>query len=200
MYLRVYAIVHEYLNQRSNPMPRILPATPDQIDDKTTASLKAVQARFGMFPNQFTTLARAPAALKGYLQISDALAQGRLSARQRELIAIAVAQENTCTYCLSAHTAIGKRVGLNRDDIGQARVGGSMGTKDGLVTKLAIRIVKSHANITDSEFVTAHKAGLDDGLILEIIAHVALNVLTNYVNRIAETDVDFPVVDQSLAI
>ena len=94
-------------------MPRILPVSPDQTDAKTAAAFKATEARLGMLPNLFTTLARAPAALNGYLQLAQALGQGRLSARQRELIAIAVAQENACAYCLSAHAAIGQSV-VNR--------------------------------------------------------------------------------------
>ncbi len=176
-------------------MPRILPVTPDQTDSKTAATLKAVKSKLGVLPNLFTTLARAPAALNGYLQLSETLGQGRLSARQREMIAIAVAQENACAYCLSAHAAIGQGVGLSDDDIERARHGGAQDAKDDAITDLALRIVRSRAEISDGDLAAARQAGLDDGLIIEIIAHVAVNVLTNYLNRVAGTDVDFPVVD-----
>jgi uncharacterized peroxidase-related enzyme len=180
-------------------MPRILPVSPDQTDAKTAATLKAVKAKLGILPNLFTTLAKAPAALNGYLQLSESLTQGRLSARQREMIAIAVAQENACAYCLSAHAAIGQGVGLSQEDIERARHGGAHDRTDDAVTELALRIVQSRADLSDSTLVAARQSGVDDGLIIEIIAHVALNVLTNYVNRIAGTDVDFPVVDLSPA-
>ncbi|MGD8843619.1 MAG: carboxymuconolactone decarboxylase family protein [Gammaproteobacteria bacterium] len=180
-------------------MPRILPVNPDQTDAKTAATLKAARVKLGILPNLFTTLAQAPAALNGYLQLSESLSQGRLSARQREMIAIAVAQENACAYCLSAHAAIGQGVGLSDEDIERARHGGARDPKDDAVTELALRIVQSRADISDSTLTAARQTGLDDGLIIEIIAHVALNVLTNYVNRIAGTDVDFPVVDLSPA-
>ena len=180
-------------------MPRILPVNPDQTDAKTAAALKAVKATLGILPNLFTTLARAPAALNGYLRLSESLSQGRLSARQREMIAIAVAQENACAYCLSAHAAIGQGVGLSEEDIDRARHGGARDPKDDAVTELALRIAQSRADISDGTLATARQAGLDDSLIVEIIAHVALNVLTNYVNRIAGTDVDFPAVDLSPA-
>jgi uncharacterized peroxidase-related enzyme len=176
-------------------MPRIHPVTPEQTDAKTAAMLKAVKAKLGMLPNLFTTLARAPAALSGYLQLSEVLSQGRLTPRQREMIALAVAQENACGYCLSAHAAIGQGVGLSNDDIERARHGGAQNAVDDAVTELALRIVQSRADISDSTLAAARQAGLDDGLIIEIIAHVALNVLTNYVNRAAGTEVDFPVVD-----
>ena len=180
-------------------MPRITPIEPDRTDARTAASLKAVKARLGTLPNLFTTLARAPAALAGYLQLSEALGQGRLNSRQREMIAIAVAQENACAYCLSAHAAIGQRIGLSHEDIERARHGGASDPMDDAVIELALLLVQRRADIGDSTLETARRAGLDDALIIEIIAHVALNLLTNYVNRVAGTEVDFPLVDLSPA-
>jgi len=180
-------------------MPRIHPVQPDQTDAGTAATLKAVKAKLGMLPNMFTTLAQAPAALSGYLQLSESLTKGRLTPRQREMIALAVAQENACEYCLSAHTAIGQGVGLKAEDIERARHGGAVDAMDDAVIELALLIVKSRGDVSDRSLVNARRAGLDDGLIIEIIAHVALNTLTNYVNRIAGTVVDFPVVQLSPA-
>jgi uncharacterized peroxidase-related enzyme len=183
----------------TNTMPRIHPIHPEQADDKTAATLSAVRARLGMLPNLFATLARAPAAFNGYLQLSEALGRGRLTSRQREMIAIAVAQENACEYCLSAHTALGHGVGLSDEDIDRARHGGASDPKDDAATELALRIVQSRADLSDSALALARRSGLDDELIIEIVAHVALNVLTNYVNRVAGTEVDFPVVNLSPA-
>jgi uncharacterized peroxidase-related enzyme len=180
-------------------MLRITPVDPNHTDTKTAATLKAVKAKLGMLPNLFTTLARAPAALNGYVQLSEALGRGRLTPRQREMIAIAVAQENACAYCLSAHSAIGQGVGLSDEDIERARHGEARDAKDEAVIELALRIVQSRADIGDSALAAARQAGLDDGLIVEIIAHIALNVLTNYVNRVAGTEVDFPVIELSPA-
>jgi len=180
-------------------MPRIVPAQPDHTDARTAATLKAVEAKLGILPNLFTTLARAPAALNGYLQFSEALGQGRLTPRQREMIAIAVAQENACEYCLSAHTAIGQRAGLSDADIERARHGGAVDARDDAITELALLIVQSRGDVSDSTLEAARQAGVDDALIIEVIAHVALNVLTNYVNRVAGTIVDFPAVQLSPA-
>jgi uncharacterized peroxidase-related enzyme len=180
-------------------MPRIHPVQPDQTDAGTAATLEAVKAKLGTLPNLFTTLAQAPVALTGYLQLSESLGKGRLTPRQREMIAIAVAQENACEYCLSAHTAIGQGLGLKDEDIERARHGGAVDAMDDAVTELALLIVKSRGDVSDRSLANARNAGLDDGLIIEIIAHVALNVLTNYVNRIAGTVVDFTVVQLSPA-
>jgi len=196
---RLMASIHDLMKEERNTMPRILPVSPNQTDAKTTATLKAVKSKLGILPNLFTTLANAPAALNGYLHLTESLSQGRLSPRQREMIAIAVAQENACAYCLSAHAAIGQGVGLSAEDIERARRGDARDPKDGAITELALRIAESRADISDDDLAVARQAGLDDGLIIEVITHVALNVLTNYVNRIAGTDVDFPVVDLSSA-
>ena len=196
---RLMASIYQFMNKERNTMPRILPVNPAQTDTRTASTLKAVRAKLGILPNLFTTLAQAPAALNGYLQLSESLSHGRLSARQREIIAIAIAQENACVYCLSAHAAIGQGVGLSDEDIERAKYGRAADPKDEAVTELALRIVRSRADLTDGVLAAARLAGLDDGLIIEVIAQVALNVLTNYVNRIAGTDVDFPLMELSPA-
>ncbi|MBA52951.1 MAG: alkylhydroperoxidase [Pseudomonadales bacterium] len=173
-------------------MPRIQPVVTDNTDAKTAATLKAVQSKLGVLPNMFTTLAHAPTVLTGYLQLSETLGQGRLNARQREMVAIAVAQQNHCEYCLSAHAVLGKGAGLTDGDIERARDGVATDELDDAIVQLALRITTSRGGITDEELAVSRQAGLDDGLILEVVGQVALNVLTNYVNRVAGTAVDFP--------
>jgi uncharacterized peroxidase-related enzyme len=102
-------------------MPYIAPLDIAEADAKTAQTLNAVKTKVGMVPNLFATLARAPAALNAYLQQSEALAGGRLSARQREIVALAVSQENACQYCLSAHTTIGRGAGLSAEEIQKHR-------------------------------------------------------------------------------
>jgi len=180
-------------------MPRIQPVQIHQTDAKTAATLKAVQQKLGVLPNMFTTMAQAPSVLTGYLQLSEAMSQGRLNARQRELIAIAVAQDNQCEYCLSAHAMLGKGAGLSDSDIQSARRGEALNHLDAAITRFALHIAKSRASVSDSEISAFREEGLDDGLILEIVGHVALNVLTNYVNRVAGTEVDFPLLKLEFA-
>ncbi len=173
-------------------MPRIEPLATHQADAKTAATLKAVQLKLGVLPNMFSTLAHAPAVLTSYLQLSETLGQGRLNARQREMIAIAVAQQNQCEYCLSAHAALGKGAGLTDGDIERAREGAAIEVLDAAVLRLALAVTASRGGITDNDLAASRQDGLDDGLIMEVVGQVALNVLTNYVNRVAGTVVDFP--------
>lgn len=179
-------------------MPRISPLAAGDGDAATQTTLSAVKAKLGMVPNLFATFARAPAALNGYLALSDALGKGRLSARQREIIALVVAQTNACQYCLSAHTALGKGVGLSDSAVLDARAGRATDPLDQALATLAQRIVSQRGVLTDQEVAAARSAGISDELLLEVIANVALNVLTNYTNHIAATDVDFPAVSTAM--
>ena len=180
-------------------MPNIKPLDPAKADTRTAEALAKVKRKLGVLPNLFTTLANAPAALSGYLQLGEALAGGRLSAQQRELIAVAIAQENACGYCLSAHTAIGKGVGVTEAELNNARHGSAGNAKDGAIVAFAQRVARDRGKVTPSEIEALRNKGIDDGLIIEILAHVALNVLTNYVNLVAGTEIDFPRVDLGIA-
>jgi uncharacterized peroxidase-related enzyme len=170
-----------------------LPALPrTAVDPATGARLDAVQKKLGVLPNMFRTLANAPLALDAYLQLSELTAHGRLDARQRERIALAVAQENGCDYCLAAHVAIGGMVGLDAGQIAQARVAKAETARDAAVLALARRIVETRGHVPTAELDAFKAAGFDDAAILEVLVSVVFNVFTNYTNHLARTELDFP--------
>jgi len=175
-------------------LPRITPRSADQTDSETAATLAAVKAKVGKVPNLYATFAEAPPVLNAYLAANDALSKGRLPARQREIVALASAQINQCEYCLSAHTMLGQGAGLSAEAIAAARSGRAENPADNAVAVLTTQIINARGMLSDNDLADARSAGLDDGLILEVIAHVALNALTNFTNNVAETDIDFPVV------
>ena len=142
-------------------MTRIAPVSLAQADAATQTTLNGVKAKLGMVPNLFATFAQAPAALNGYMAFSDALSKGRLSAAQRELIALAVGQTNACQYCLSAHTLIGKGAGLSEAAIRAARSGTAEGVQDKALVELAIKIVRQRGVLADSDLAAAAAAGVD---------------------------------------
>jgi uncharacterized peroxidase-related enzyme len=178
-------------------MNRIQQIDPASATGKTKQLLDAVQSKLGLVPNLTRVLANAPAALEGYLNFSGALASGVLSAKVREQIALAVAQDNHCDYCLSAHTFIGGKVGLAPSDIANARQAVGTTSKDDAILKVALSIVVQRGEVSDAALKNAHAAGLTDAEIVETTANVALNIFTNYVNHIAQTVVDFPEVKAS---
>ena len=176
----------------SESEPRIRPLRLADADPVTTATLDGVQAKLGTLPNLFTTLAQSPTALNAYLQLSSTLGNGRLTAKQRESIALAVGESNACQYCLSAHTVLGRGAGLSEQDVAQARQGRASNPKDAAIAGFARLITEQRGVLADADLDALREAGVDDGLVLEVIANVAMHVLTNYVNHVAGTEVDFP--------
>jgi uncharacterized peroxidase-related enzyme len=179
-------------------MSRIVPVVSSNVDPKVAAALSQVKASFGMVPNLFATIAHSSVALDGYLSLSKVLSHGRLSARQREILALTVAQENECRYCLSAHTALAKAAGVSEAEALKARGGEGDDPFERALASLAKAIVRQRGHIPDEDIERAQKAGIDDGLMMEIVANVVVNTFTNYVNEVAETEIDFPVVEVSL--
>jgi len=198
-YPRRYKLILKLKQIKGMIMSRILPVELYKTDPTTAKMLDAVKAKLGMLPNIFTTFALSPASLNGYLELSSALARGALTDKQRELIAITVAQENSCEYCLSAHAAIGKGVGLGDVEIENARIGKSEDPIDAAIIEFSLNVVRSKGGVSDDNLEAIRKVCKDDGMIIEIVTNVVLNILTNFVNRLAGTEVDFPVFKVSTA-
>jgi uncharacterized peroxidase-related enzyme len=179
-------------------MSRIVPVVSSNVDAKVATTLSQVKATLGMVPNLFATLAHAPVALDGLLSLSKTLSRGRLSAAQREIVALAVGQENECQYCLSAHTAKAKAEGVSEEDVLMARAGDGVNPFERALASFAKKIVRQRGHVSDEDIADARKAGIDDGLMMEIVANVAANTLTNYANELAGSEIDFPVVEVKL--
>ena len=177
-------------------MSRILtPATIEAAPLAAQPLLRAVKQQLGSVPNLFRVVANSPAALEGYLGMSAALAKGELPAATRERVALAVAAVNGCSYCLSAHTYLGKHVAkLDEPELAANRAGGSLDAKADAAVRFAVAVVEQRGHV-DSEAVNAVRgAGYSDAQIVEIVQHVALNTWTNYLNEVAQTVIDFPVI------
>jgi uncharacterized peroxidase-related enzyme len=179
-------------------MSRIAPVISSNLDAKTATTLTQVKASIGVVPNLFATLAHAPVALDGFLSLSKTLSRGRLLARQREILALAAGQENECQYCLSAHTASAKAAGVSEADALKARGGNGEDPFERALASFAKKVVHQRGHVADEDIENARKAGIDDGLMMEVIANIALNTLTNYANELARTEIDFPVVEVKL--
>ena len=175
-------------------MSRVPAVSLPASDPKAQRLLDAVKSSLGATPNLFRVAAQSPAALNALVGFSGALAGGALKAKARESIALAVAEANACDYCLSAHTALGKGAGLSEADIAAARDARSADLKTAAIVRLARTLVDTRGRATDSDLTAARNAGLSDGEIVEVVANVVVNIFTNYLNHVAGTDIDFPVV------
>ncbi len=172
-----------------------IPATIDAAPAASRPLLDAVKKQLGVAPNLFRMVATSPAALEGYVGLSGALSKGALPAATRERIALAVAEANGCDYCLSAHTYLGRNLArLDDAEIAANRSGASNDPKADAAVGFAAKVVRARGHVSDDEVRAVKAAGYDDAQVIEIVMHVALNTWTNYINNVAETDIDFPVV------
>lgn len=173
-------------------MPRIHPINIAHADTATSMVLEAIQYKLGRVPNLYSTLAHSPAVLKALLSASDALEGGRLDAQQREIIALAVAQYHQCQYCLAKHSFHAMSLGLDVEAIHQARSGHGFRELDDAVADLTVLLVDQRGQLDNAQVAKFYERGIDDALIMEVVAHVAINTLTNYVSLVADMAVDFP--------
>ena len=173
-------------------MQRIAAVNPAEATGKANQLLDGVQAKLGMTPNLMKTLAAAPAALEAYLNFGAVLGTGNLDAKFREQIALAVAQANSCEYCLCAHSAIGKMVGLKPEEIALSREAHSQDAKHEAGLQFVQALVVQRGEVSDQTLGQVKAAGYTDGDVAEIVANVAINIFTNYFNHVARTDIDFP--------
>lgn len=170
--------------------------TPSTIDASPSASqplLEAVKKQLGSAPNLFRIIGNSPAALEGYLGLSGGLGKGSLDLKTRQRVAVLVAELNGCEYCLSAHTYLGKNLAkLDDAELDKNRDGGSDDAKARAALQFAEKLVRARGHVAAADVEAVKAAGFADAEVVEIILHVALNTLTNYVNTALATEVDFP--------
>lgn len=172
-------------------MSRFKLVDPQHATGETRELLDSVEAQLGMVPNFVRVFANSPKALAGFLGFSTPLAEGRLDQNTRTRIALALAESNACQYCLSAHEAMGEQGGLDRTEITAARRGGSREPKADAAVRFALAVNQHRGEVSAAEFDLVRRNGFGDGEIVEIIAVVALNVLTNMLGKAGQIDIDF---------
>jgi uncharacterized peroxidase-related enzyme len=164
------------------------------------ALLEQVHKAFGATPNMFKAVANSPAALKSMWGSFGALGSGVLGAKLGEQIAVAIADKNRCEYCLAAHTVLGKGAGATAEEMSAAQAGNSADPKTAAALTFALKVVSNRAQVSNEDVAQLRSAGFDDEQIVEILAHVALNIFTNYVNVAFDVPVDFPKVALNAAV
>jgi len=174
-------------------MSRIAIPGRDDAPAASQAILDAVNKQLGTVPNLFRLVALSPAALTAMTGLSGALSKA-LDVRTRERIAIAVAQVNGCDYCLSAHSYLGLNLAkISADEVALNRKGASSDAKANAAVRFAAAVARERGRVSDADLDAVRAAGFTEAQIVEIVAIVAENVFTNFVNNVAQTDIDFPV-------
>ncbi|NMK44750.1 carboxymuconolactone decarboxylase family protein [Achromobacter sp. Bel] len=156
------------------------------------ALLTQIHGAFGATPNMFKAVANSPAALQSMWGAFGALSSGVIPAKLGEQIAVAVADRNACEYCLAAHTALGRKAGASAEEMAAAQAGQATDPKTAAALRFALQLVEARGQVSQADVQAVRAAGFNDEAIVEILAHVALNLFTNYVNVAFAMPVDFP--------
>jgi uncharacterized peroxidase-related enzyme len=184
------------IERKDNTMPRIPAIQPENATGEAKQLLDEVESNLGFVPNIMRTMVNSPAILQGYLEFSNALSKGNLSQKFRQQVALAVSEVSDCEYCLAAHSAIGRSVGLSEEAIEDSRKGDSINPKEAVVLAFARKVIENRGWVTDEDVAKLRKVGFSQSDIVELIANISLTLFTNYFNHVAETEVDFPAVSE----
>lgn len=153
--------------------------------------LGAASVKFGFIPNLFREMARSPAVARAYLRGQEAMAEASLSAREQQVVQLAVAVYNECPYCRAAHRAGCRRTGVAPADIESVEKGSL--PEDRRLRSLVSatwQVLDTRGWLGASDLASLQAEGVDRGQLYEIVALVGLKTISNYINHIAHTPVD----------
>jgi uncharacterized peroxidase-related enzyme len=175
-------------------MSRLRISTRDDAPAASKPILDTIYRKLGVVPNFSRLVGSSPAALEAFAAFQEGLSRA-LDAKTRERIALAVAQVNGSDYCLSAHSYLATNFAkLSPEEITLNRKGGSKDVKAEVAVNFAVKVAQLRGRVGDADIAAVRLAGYHDAQIIEIIALVAENIFTNYLNEVAKTEIDFPIV------
>lgn len=164
----------------------------EEVSSNNQAIFDNLEKAVGFVPNLFATYAHSENALGNYLALSGA--KTSLNAKQKEVVNLAVSQVNGCTYCLSAHTAIGKMNGFSDEQILELRAGqASFDTKLDALASLARNITENRGATDATVLENFFNAGWTKENLIDTIVLVGDKTISNYLHRTTNVPVDFPV-------
>lgn len=180
-------------------MTRIATLDPVTATGRAGELLAATQKQLGRAPNLYRSMAQSPIALEAYLAFRGVLTKGGLSTKMMESIALLTAVKNDCDYCVAAHSFRGAKIGMSEHELALTRAGQASNDKDSAALRFVQVLIERHGVISDDDFMVLKQADWSDAEIGEMIAQVALNMFSNYFNHVAQPELDFPAVLQSIA-
>ncbi len=164
----------------------------EEVSENNQAIFDNLESALGFVPNLYATYAHSENALANYLTFSNA--KTSLSAKQKEVVNLAVSQVNNCLYCLSAHSAIGKMNGFSEAEILELRAGqASFDPKLDALAKLAKNITENRGATHETVVENFLNAGWTKENLIDTIVLVGDKTISNYLHKTTDVPVDFPV-------
>jgi AhpD family alkylhydroperoxidase len=166
-------------------MARIEPIPMEQAEGRARELLDEVVARGGDPGPMVLTMARAPALLRGYLDLTRAMKRGHIDRKVVERINLAVHERLGCDYCIVAHTRAARRLGVPESEIQLARQGTSAEPAIAAIVAFSQQALTAPSDIGDEDLERLRAHGYSDEQIAEVAGLVSLQLLTGAFNLIA---------------
>ncbi len=176
-------------------MQRVYSVNPQVAQGRAKELLDTVQQTFGMVPNTAKVMANSPAVLDSFLAFSKAMGNVQIGEKLHNQLKLHTSETNSCDYCTSILSAIAPSAGLSADDILAGRIGKSEDERAEAALTFAKDVLESRGKVTNQQLAAVREAGFGDGAIVEIVASVVLGCFTNFLNNVADTELDIPQVD-----
>lgn len=173
-------------------MQRIHSVNPQLAQGRTRELLDTVQQAFGMVPNTAKMMANSPAVLESFLAFSTAMGKVQIGEKLHNQVKLNTSETNSCVYCTSILSAVAPSAGLSTDDILAGRTGNSEDLRTKAALAFANEVLESRGKVSNQQLDAARKAGFGDADIVEIVASVVLGCFTNFLNNVADTELDIP--------
>jgi uncharacterized peroxidase-related enzyme len=170
-------------------MARITIPTIDEAPVKSQPILQGYVKAIGLVPNFFAMISQSPDALKAIADMHATLGKS-LGHKTRERIHIMTAEVNGCSYCLSAHTFLGGKLALTKEDMELNRDGHSTDSKADAALTFAYKVAKGRGHIEDADVEAVRAAGFTEAEIVDIVAETAFSFITNIFNNTFKTEID----------
>lgn len=166
-------------------------ATNGTQDQRRAQIFDAVKKNFGFIPNLIRELATSPAAAQAYLSGAGALGAGELTAKEQQVVQVVVAAHNSCHYCTAAHGTSALGAGLAKDDLAKILAGESPADEQlATVVETTRLLLERRGWLSDAERTSVEARGVTRAELYEIIGFIGVKTISNYVNHIAQTEVD----------
>ncbi len=173
-------------------MSRLNVVTPEQATGQTKELYDGIKRAVGGVPNIYQGVGNSAAALDGVLHLGAVLGKGQLSTAEIEAIKLVVSEAYGCTYCLAAHTLLGKKAGMTEEQTLSVRRGSPLQPKLAALVKFVNTALQPKGRISDDDLRAVKTQGYNDAQITETLLTIAQTVFTNLFNRVHQTPLDFP--------
>lgn len=173
-------------------MKTLKPLTIEEANENSQVIFSAVKSKIGRVPNLYAAMGVSDKLLRGFLTFTETLKSGEFTSKEYEAIALATSQTNSCDYCLSAHTAIGKMNGFTEQDTLDIRDHSIEDTKLKAIGTLVSDLINLKGHPSDTTVDNFFDAGFNKAAFVELIAIVALTTISNNIYHNGGFEIDFP--------